>query len=482
LQSQNVNHYGALLLCAAISKVFPREQICFSDANGRGFSVEFTYSEPFQEAYLAMLEKAMKDFSKEEIALREMVASNAKELLMHKGHSKWADCLQGGTVFVAEIGGFWGLCTGEIEQCDYFSLLHFDQEKRRVTIEGMAFESSEDQKSFLKKYRQYPKKNFEFLAEELDLVDEGIWQRRGMALRRVLVDYWRKGLEAEGFYEISEPDLRKKKFSCWNGAEDRSYCFGACRQLPNLLNSSSFPLGDDRESGVILANMTPDSLSPPREKIISNSAIRQLTTGPNEDCLISSLQFIQKWVNIFNFESMWVLVKPTKNIKQAMATCGMDFVCEEGEQTQVELRIADALGRYWTGPTLWLKRQGIEFSLFGNLERFIGLLLERFEGELPFWLAPEQVRLLPMEGVELEPVIKIFERQKVRFFIDAEPVLLKEKMHRALRAKVPYVMVFGKREENSKQMNIRTYGSSSDERMTMEELEQFLAERKLENQ
>ena len=373
-----------------------------------------------------MLENAMKALAKEEMVLREMMASNAKELLLHKGHKKWADCLQGGTVFVAEINGFFGLCTGELVQCSHFSLFHFDQNKKQVTIEGVAFQSAEDQKSFLKKYRQYPKKNFEYLGKELDLIDEGIWQPRGMALRRVLVEYWRKGLEAQGYYEISEPDLRKKKFSCWNGLEDRSYCF-------------------------------------------------------NEDCLISSLQFIQKWINIFNFKSMWVLVKPTRTLKDAMATCGMDFVSEDGEQSQVELRIADALGRYWTGPTLWLKKKGIEFSLFGDLERFIGLLLERYEGELPFWLTPEQVRLLPMEGVDIEPVINIFNRQNIRFFIDVEPFLLKEKMHRALRAKVPYVMVFGKREENSRQMNIRAYGSSHEKTMNMEQLEQFLAERKLEN-
>lgn len=86
-----------------------------------------------------------------------------------------------------------------------------------------------------------------------------------------------------------------------------------------------------------------------------------------------------------------------------------------------------------------------------------------------------------MEGVDVQPLIKIFERQNIRFSIDMEPVLLKEKMHRALRVKVPYVMVFGKREESAKQMNIRTCGSKEDRRMNLEELEQFLAEQQLEN-
>ncbi|MBS0630130.1 MAG: hypothetical protein JSS30_07925 [Verrucomicrobia bacterium] len=425
MQSQNYNHFGALVLCAAVSKVFPREQICFSDADGRGFSVELTYSETFQESYLPMLENTMKSLAKEKVIVREMVASNARELLQHKGHQKWGEGLQGGTVLVAEMGGFFGLCTGEFEPCDYFSLYQFTQSKKRVIIEGMAFPSADLQKTFLKKFRQYPKKCFEHFAKELDLIEGEIWLRRGMALRRVLVELWRKWLEGDGYYEISSPDLSRKKFSCWVGPQDRSYCF-------------------------------------------------------SENCLISSLQFIQKWINIFNFESKWVLVKPTKALKDAITTCGIDGAIEDGDEPRVELRIADALGRYWTGPTLWLKKKGIEFSLFGDLERFIALLVEKTEGEFPFWLAPEQVRLLPMEGVDIEPLVKIFDRQNIRFFVDAEPVLLKEKMHRALRAKVPYVMVFGKREENSKRVNIRASGQ--DQAMTMEQLEQMLAERKLENQ
>lgn len=430
LQNVNFNPTGALLLGAAISKVFPQEEICFSEADERGFSIEFTHAQPFQENFLPMLEKTMKELSSEKIEMMEMLASNAREWLGHNGQKRWAGCLEGvqGTVLVGQIGKFVGLCLGPIEECHHFSLFDFVQEKKRVTIFGMAFADAQDQKTFLKKYRQYPKKNFEFLAKELDLLDEGIWQPRGMALKRILVEYWRKELEEEGYFEISAPDLRKKKFSCWNAGEDCNFCF-------------------------------------------------------NADSLISSLQFIQKWINIFDFELKWVLVmsKPIKALKNALATCGIEYLTEEGEgDPRVELRIADCLGRYWTGPALWLKKNGLEFSLFGDLERFIVLLIERYEGELPFWLQPEQVRLLPMERVDIEPVMKIFSRQKIRCFVDGEPGLLKEKMHRALRAKVPYVMVFGKREENSRQMNVR--GQGLDRTMTLEQLEQFLAERQLENQ
>jgi threonyl-tRNA synthetase len=433
LQNVNFNPTGAFLLGAAIAKIFPQEEICYSEADGQGFMVEFTHAQPFQENYLSMLENAMKALSGEEIKLMEMVASNACEWMLHKGQKKWAAQLEGvqGTVLIGQIGNFVGLCLGPIEECHHFSLFEFVQEKKRVTIFGMAFGDVQEQKSFLKKYRQYPKKNHAFLAKELELYEDDIWHPRGMALKRALVDLSRQRLEREGYYEISTPDPKgyfeqtgRKKFSCG----DRNFCF-------------------------------------------------------SEDALISSLHFIQKWINIFDFELKWVLVisKPIKALINAMATCGIQYLTEEGEgDPRVELRIADCLGRYWTGPTLWLKKNGLEFSLFGDLERFIALLLERYEGELPFWITPEQVRLLPLEGVDIEPVMKIFSRQKIRCFVDGEPGLLKEKMHRALRAKAPYVMVFGKREENARQMNVRSQGL--DRTMTLEQLEQFLAERQLENQ
>lgn len=436
----SLNHTGALLLAAAIAKVFPQEEICFSHADSHGFSVEFTYSETFQESFLQLLESSMRDLAKEEVQLMEMVASNARELFLHRGQKKRAESLQGveGTVTVAKIGPFLDICTGDLEDCRHFSLLEFKQEKKRVSIFGVAFSEPQAQKQFLKKFRQYPKKCHEYFAKELDLYEDGMWHPRGMALKRALIDLWRLKLEMEGFFEIAaaDPNLYfsktgRKKFSCWNGMSDFNYAF-------------------------------------------------------DENSLISSLQFIQKWINIFGFESKWVLVPlkhTAKTLKKAMATCGFDYLTEEegGDGSRVELRIADAIGRFWTGPTLWLKKEGIQFSLFGDLERFIALLLERYEGELPFWICPEQVRLLPFEGVDIEPVIKIFNRQNIRYFVDVEPNLLKEKMHRALRVKVPYVMVFGKREENSKQMNIRAYGSSLDETMTLEKMEQFLAERKLES-
>ncbi len=440
-----VNRTAAFLLNIAIRKVFPAVKCCFSEGDLQGFSCEFSYSEVFSEDYLRLIENTMKELSREEIRVMEMLGSNAKDFFLHRGQKELAKSLDGvgGTVFVAQIGEFADLCEGELDECKYFSLLELHQEKRRVCIEGVAFASGRDQKAFLKKLKQYPKKNHQYLAKLLELYEEESWHPKGMQLRRVLIDLWRGMVKKEGFEEVETPDpagyfaqTEREKFSCWKGLREINYSF-------------------------------------------------------SEDSTHSSLQFIQKWINIFTFEYRWVLVrshqkKTSRILEKALCSCDMEYhtIEEEAKTAQIELHIQDAMGRYWVGPRLRLEKGGVSFSLFGDIKRFIALLLEKFEGELPFWLFPEQVRVLSLGAlgeVNLGPLVEIFNRQGIRYSVDEGPAPLKEKMHRALHAKVPCVMVFGKQEEKLQQLKIRTYGSSMDKAMTLDKIEQFLAERKVEN-
>jgi threonyl-tRNA synthetase len=140
------------------------------------------------------------------------------------------------------------------------------------------------------------------------------------------------------------------------------------------------------------------------------------------------------------------------------------------------------LGRFWKGPFLESQKEGACFSLFGDLAQFVALILEKTQGNLPFWMCPEQVRLLPLENVDYREVSQILEECRIRSQIDKDKSPLKEKIHRALRVKVPYVMVFGKQEEKAGNMKIRAYGSSHDQTLTKEQVKNFLVERQVESQ
>lgn len=138
------------------------------------------------------------------------------------------------------------------------------------------------------------------------------------------------------------------------------------------------------------------------------------------------------------------------------------------------LKLVDPLGIEREGP-YFEKGRG---ALYGNLDAFVKLLLEGYQGELPFWLAPEQMRLLVVEGADADAIKEILNRNRIRYKVDVEEGPLREKMQRALHIKVPYVIFFGKREEVAKSITIRAFSSKRDDIITYEKFETFVQERK----
>ncbi|NGX48129.1 MAG: hypothetical protein K1000chlam3_01519, partial [Chlamydiae bacterium] len=261
------------------------------------------------------------------------------------------------------------------------------------------------------------------------------WHPKGMQLFRILMEKWRSFLLQHGFEEVGGTSA--KEYFALSGRE--KFCFFS-----------------DWEDHIF---------------------------SFEKESLISCLQIIEKWIKIFDFKVKWILLSSRqKKLVRALKELKIDYVEEPGEKSKVEVHIADGLGRFWCGPSLECEKEMISFSLFGNLTRFMALILEKTEGRLPFWMCPEQVRLLPLGGVDFGSVLEIYHQLQIRYTVDRDKSPLKEKMHRALRAKVPYVMVFGKQEEKTEKMKIRAYGNSHEQTLTLQQMQNFLAEQKLESQ
>ena len=96
---------------------------------------------------------------------------------------------------------------------------------------------------------------------------------------------------------------------------------------------------------------------------------------------------------------------------------------------------------------------------FGSMERFCGLLIEHFAGNFPTWLAPEQVRILPMNddliGLAEECLVK-FKASGVRATVDSQSSKLGMKIRKAENNKVPYMIILGKREAEEGKISIRS--------------------------
>ncbi len=222
--------------------------------------------------------------------------------------------------------------------------------------------------------------------------------------------------------------------------------------------------------------------------------------------LISCLQLIDKTVKILGFEYIYVLnahkPKGSKTItswtqsiewlEKALNELNFQFVVDkEGinhyinqnnalneRGPTIEVEITDTLGRKWKSSSLgldlstresfglnYLDREGrkqapqmISGSIFRSLEQFIALLLECKNGLFPLWLATTEVAVLPLAERNIKYAKKVENRliqAGVRVSIDEDLGKLGEKIHRAEKKKVPYMLIVGDNEEKGGTVTVR---------------------------
>jgi threonyl-tRNA synthetase len=184
-------------------------------------------------------------------------------------------------------------------------------------------------------------------------------------------------------------------------------------------------------------------------------------------------------------------------LESALKRNGIDYVLGAGEGSfygpKIDLHITDVLGRSWQLGTIQLDRQmpqrfGLTYmgadntehpvfvihrALFGSFERFIGILIEHYGGAFPFWLAPVQIRLLPVGEAHLEAGTAIVERLRAagyRVDVGEPQETIGKRIRAAELEKIPFTIVFGDR-ESEESLAIRERGGGQSE----ESLADFLA-------
>ena len=170
-------------------------------------------------------------------------------------------------------------------------------------------------------------------------------------------------------------------------------------------------------------------------------------------------------------------------LRQAVKTLGVDYEEELGEAAfygpKIDFVVKDVIGREWQLGTVQVDYNLPErFDLsyvgkdnqnhrpvmihrapFGSMERFCGVLIEHFGGNFPTWLAPEQVRLLPMNDGLIPYAESCLERLKskgVRASIDGQSAKLGAKIRKAETDKIPHMLILGKREAEEGKVSLRS--------------------------
>ncbi len=194
-------------------------------------------------------------------------------------------------------------------------------------------------------------------------------------------------------------------------------------------------------------------------------------------------------------DDIWDLA--TKALMQALDTKGWNYTIDEGGGAfygpKIDIKIQDAIDRQWQCSTIQVdfnlpERFDMEYvaadnsrqrpimihrAIFGSLERFFGILIENYAGDFPLWLAPIQIRLLPVSEEQhryAESVMAQFKQWGYRVEIDQSKERLGKQIRTAELEKIPIVAVIGKREVETQVLGIRTRQSSEQRQLTLPEL------------
>mgnify|MGYP001351053552 CR=1 FL=1 len=175
----------------------------------------------------------------------------------------------------------------------------------------------------------------------------------------------------------------------------------------------------------------------------------------------------------------------------------LEYTINKGEGAfygpKIEFVLRDAIGRDWQCGTLQVDlnlpgRLGASYvdkdgtkkvpvmlhrALFGSLERFIGILIENYAGKLPFWLSPSQAVVIPIAEENNNYVKKLFEdlfKEGIKCEVDLRNQKINYKIREHSLAKVPMILVCGKKEVAENTVTVRRLGSEKQETFKREEL------------
>ena len=341
---------------------------------------------------------------------------------------------------------------------------------------------------------------------------------KGMVLKNTLLDYWREIHRKAGYVEISTPiilnrslwetsghwdhykqnmyttvidgeDYAIKPMNCPGGvlvyaSEPRSY-----RDLPLRMGELGL-VHRHEKSGQLHGLMRVRCFTQDDAHIF-------MTPEQIKDEIKGVANLIDQVYSLFGFkyhvelstrpeDSMgsdedWEMA--TDGLRSALDELGLPYVVNEGDGAfygpKIDFHLEDCIGRTWQCGTIQLdfqlpQRFELEYTgadgekhrpimihrvAFGSIERFIGILIEHFAGAFPTWLAPVQVKVLPISDKHMayaEEVTKTLFDAGIRAEVDTRSEKIGYKIREAQMMKIPYMLVVGQKEEEEKTVSVRS--------------------------
>jgi threonyl-tRNA synthetase len=529
-------------MAQAVVEMFPEAKLAIGPTIEDGFYYDFGLPRPLADDDLRHIEQRMAEIVAGNFPVRQSHRSKAEAIDYFKQRQQpfkveIAEGINEPQLSFFTQDSFTDLCGGphaeRTGQVAAFKLLKVSgaywrgNEKNPMLqrIYGTAFASARELDEHLQRLEESEKRDHRKLGVELDLFhindDTGpglvFYHPKGAALRRTLENYMYAHQIRRGFQPVMSPHIARERLYEMSGhteyykehmffteADGQPYvlkpmnCPGhimiyktkrhSYRELPLRYFEFGTVYRFER-SGVMHGLLRVRGFTQDDGHIFCT--LEQLAGE-----ILSNLQAVDELMRLFGFSySIYLSTRPEKFVGQienwntaeaalaeALKQAGMPYQIDEGEGVfygpKIDVKLKDALGRVWQGPTIQVdfnlpERFKLEFvgpdskmhtpvmvhrAIFGSFERFIGALIEHYGGAFPFWLAPVQAALLPMNDGLLEYARSLageLTGQGFRVEIDESAEKLGAKIRQATLQKIPYMLVLGKREKEQQGVSLR---------------------------
>lgn len=354
------------------------------------------------------------------------------------------------------------------------------------------------------------------------MMDEGpgfpFFLPNGMVLKNTLIDYWRQIHTREGYVEISTPMMLNRKLwetsGHWDHYKENMYT--------TVIDDTDFAVKPmNCPGGMLVYKSEPHSyrdlplrmgelgLVHRHEKSGQLHGLMRVRCFTQDDAHIfmtpeqipseikGVISIIDEVYTLFGFKyHVELSTRPedsmgsdedwetaTNGLESALDDLGLDYIVNEGDGAfygpKIDFHLEDSLGRTWQCGTIQLdfqlpmrfnaeytgedgeKHQPIMIHrvVFGSIERFIGIIIEHFAGKFPTWLAPVQVKVLPVSEKSHDYAASVYEKLKasgIRAEIDNRDEKIGYKIREAQLKKIPYMLILGENESSTGCVSVRS--------------------------
>ena len=561
-----VRHSTAHLMAQAVLRLYPDTKVTIGPVIENGFYYDFDPVEQFTEEDLEKIEAEMKRIVKENIKLEKYVLprDEAIEYFRDVDKNKYKVEIvegipQGEQVSFYKQGDFTDLCRGtHVPSTGYLKAFKLrtvagaywrgnSKNKMLQRIYGYSFSNEERLKHHLKLMEEAEKRDHRKLGKELELFflsEYGpgfpFFLPKGMVIRNVLIDLWRKEHEKAKYLQLETPIMLNKELwevsGHWFNYRENMYtseidelefaikpmnCPGGVLAFKHQLHSyKDLParlaeLGRVHRhefSGALHGLMRVRSFTQDDSHIF-------MTPEQVQDEIIGVVNLIDKFYSkLFGFEyEIELSTKPEKAIGSqeiwdmaesalagALDKLGRKYKINPGDGAfygpKLDFKIKDAIGRMWQCGTIQLdfnlpERFDVTYIgedgekhrpvmlhrvIYGSIERFIGILIEHYAGAFPMWLAPVQVKVLTLNDECIPYAKEIMDKLEelgIRAELDDRNETIGYKIREANgRYKIPMQLIIGKNEVENKEVNIRRFGSKDQFSKSLDEFYTYVVD------